>query len=55
MNKIITREALLGIGIGFISTGAALIQTGKMIEGILISIIGFLIIAARGILKKYNC
>lgn len=55
MNTVITIEALLGIAIGFISAGVSLITAGKITEGIIISIIGFLVIAARAILKKFNC
>jgi len=55
MNTTITVEALLGIAIGFISAGVALVTAGKIIEGVIVSIIGFLIITARALLKKYRC
>lgn len=55
MQNTITIEALLGIAIGFISSGVALITAGKIIEGSVVSIIGFLTITARAILKKYKC
>ena len=55
MDKTITIEALLGIAIGIISSGVALITAGKIIEGIIISVIGFAVIGARAILKKYRC
>ena len=55
MNQTITIEALLGIAIGFISSGVALVTAGKIIEGIIVSIIGFFVITARALLKKYRC
>ncbi len=55
MNQTITIEALLGISIGFISSGVALITAEKILIGIIITTIGFLIIVARAILKKFDC
>ena len=55
MNQTITIEALLGISIGFISSGVALITAEKITIGIIITAIGFLLIAVRAILKKFNC
>ncbi len=55
MNKEIKIESLLGIAITVISTGIALITAGKIFEGVIVSIIGFLIITARAMLKKYRC
>jgi hypothetical protein len=55
MNQTITIEALLGTAIGFISAGVALVTASKITEGIIISAIGFLLITARAILKKYRC
>lgn len=55
MNQNITIEALLGIAIGFISSGVALITAEKIQIGVLITIIGFLIIFVRAFLKKFNC
>lgn len=55
MDKTITIETLLGIAIGFISSGVALITAEKIDIGIIITVIGFLLIAVRAILKKYNC
>lgn len=55
MNQTITIETLLAIAIGFISSGVALVTAEKINQGIIITIIGFLLILARAILKKYNC
>jgi ABC-type amino acid transport system permease subunit len=54
MNNI-TKESLLAIAIGFIATGVGLVQAGKLIEGGIITLVGFALIVARGIMKKYNC
>ena len=55
MNQTITIEGLLGIAIGFISAGVALVTAEKISIGIIITVIGFLLIAVRAILKKYDC
>ena len=55
MQNTITIEALLGIAIGFISSGVALVTAEKIQIGIIITAIGFLLIAVRAILKKFNC
>lgn len=54
MNNI-TKESLLAIAIGFISGGVAMVQAGKLIDGSVVAVIGFALIAARGFLKKYDC
>lgn len=55
MNQTITIEGLLGIAIGFISSGVALITAEKIQIGVIITVIGFLLIAVRAILKKFRC
>jgi uncharacterized membrane protein YjjP (DUF1212 family) len=55
MNLEITIESLLAIAIGFISSGVALVTAGKIIEGVIVSIIGFALITARALLKLYRC
>ena len=55
MQNTITIEALLGIAIGFISSGVALITAEKIVEGSIVTIIGFMLLAVRAIFKKFNC
>jgi uncharacterized membrane protein YjjP (DUF1212 family) len=55
MNLEITIESLLAIAIGFISSGVALVTAGKIIEGVIVTIIGFALIATRAFLKIYRC
>lgn len=51
MNLEITIESLLAIAIGFISSGVALVTAGKIVEGTVVAIIGFLLIFTRAFLK----
>jgi uncharacterized membrane protein YjjP (DUF1212 family) len=53
MNNI-TKESLLAIAVGFISSGVTMVQAGKIVEGSVVAVIGFALIAARGFLKKYD-
>jgi hypothetical protein len=55
MNNRITIETLLGIAVGFISAGVALVTAEKILIGVIITAIGFLLIFARAMLKKFNC
>jgi len=55
MQNTITIESLLGIAMGFVSDGVALVTADKIITGVIITAIGFTVIGARAFLKKNNC
>lgn len=49
-NQFVTKESLLYIGIGGVSAGIALMPT-KLLEGIMITVAGFLALFIRSYLK----
>jgi hypothetical protein len=50
-NRYAEKEVLLGLAVTLISSGMALIQDSKIVEGIILIMFGFVLLVLRGYLK----
>ena len=54
MNKQVTIESLLMVGIGAITSGLTMIQSdGSLLRGVVLTVVGGAILIGRAFVKKY--